>query len=311
MSNRVGDEATNAALQAALARLLAPLAQLAVARGVPFAVVDEMLRAAFVGSAHAAHPGLPEHRRASRVSAATGLNRREVNRLLEAQHAAARAASPAAAPRSPAAAVFAHWRATPAYRTRAGAPRVLPRTGPQPSFESLAHEVTRDVHPRALLEELLRLKLATHDAARDTVALAKDNFVPRGDAERMAQWMGANVGDHLAGAVANLLGREPAHPEQAIAAEGLCAASVAQVRPLLHAHWQRMTDELVPLLERLIEQDAARTDADEPNTHRVRFGLYGFDTAPAPSPVQDAPRVSPPRRTVKKTRKKTSAKAAS
>ena len=60
MSQRAGDDATNAALQAALARLLAPLAQLAVARGVPFAVVDEMLRAAFVSTAHAAHPGLPE-----------------------------------------------------------------------------------------------------------------------------------------------------------------------------------------------------------------------------------------------------------
>jgi hypothetical protein len=306
MSQRSGDDPTNAALQAALARLLAPLAQLAVARGVPFAVVDELLRAAFVSTAHAAHPGLPEHRRASRVSAATGLNRREVNRLLEQQQAVARQGKPAETPRSPAAMVFAHWRATSTYRTRAGAPRVLPRTGASPSFESLAHEVTRDVHPRALLEELLRLNLATHDVARDTVALAKDNFVPRGDAERMLQWMGANVGDHLAGAVANLMGREPAHPEQAIAAEGLSAASVAQVRPLLHAHWQQLTEEMVPLLERLIEQDAARTDPDNPNTHRVRFGLYGFDTAPAPMPVQDAPKAKPPRRS-----RKTSAKAAS
>lgn len=301
----------NAALQAALARLLAPLAQLAVARGVPFAVLDEMLRAAFVGSAHAAHPGLPEHRRASRVSAATGLNRREVNRLLLQQHAAAREGKRAETPRSPAATVFAHWRATPAYRTRAGAPRVLPRTGPAPSFESLAQEVTRDVHPRALLEELLRLHLATHDTARDTVALAKDNFVPRGDAERMAQWMGANVGDHLAGAVANLLGREPAHAEQAIAAEGLSAESVAQVRPLLHAHWQRLTDELVPLLERLIEQDATRADAQALNTHRVRFGLYAFDTAPAAKPGQGAPQASPARRTKTRTRKQVFGKAAS
>lgn len=307
MSQRSGDDATNAALQAALARLLAPLTRLAVARGVPFAVVDEMLRAAFVSTAHAAHPGLPEHRRASRVSAATGLNRREVNRLLEQQQVAARQENPAATPRSPAAMVFAHWRATSAYRTRAGAPRVLPRTGEAPSFESLAHEVTRDVHPRALLEELLRLNLATHDVARDTVALVKDNFVPRGDADRMLQWMGANVGDHLAGAVENLLGREPAHPEQAIAADGLCATSVAQVRPLLHAHWQRMTDELVPLLERLIDQDAAGADPDNPNSHRVRFGLYGFDTVPAPTPAQDAPKATSPRHA----RKKTSTKAPS
>lgn len=277
----------DAALQAAIARLLSPLARLVVARGLPFAVLDEMLRRAIVAEAHAAHPGLPEHRRASRVSAATGLNRREVNRLLDLQATAPKSASP---PRSPAAMVFAHWRASDAYRTKAGTPRVLPRTGSAPSFESLAQEVTRDVHPRALLEELLRLNLATHDVERDTVALSRQAFVPRGDADRMAQWMGANVGDHLAAAVANLLGRDPAHFEQAIAADGLSADSVHAVRPLLQAHWQRLTEELVPLLERLIAEDAAR---GAPTPHRVRFGLYGFDNV-----VHDdaAPPAAPARR---------------
>jgi hypothetical protein len=280
----------DAALQAALARLLAPLARLVVAQGLPYAVVDEMLRRAVVTQAHAVHRGLPEHRRTSRVSVATGLNRREVNRLLAPQPAA----EPSQMPRSPAAMVFAHWRSAAAYRTRGGAPRVLPRTGPAPSFESLAQEVTRDVHPRALLEELLRLNLASHDAERDTVALTQTDFVPRGDTRRMLQWLGANVGDHLEGAVANVVGPTPQHADQAIAAEGLRAESVAQVRPLLHAHWQRLTEELVPLLERLIEEDAARASDDDPNTHRVRFGLYAFDTAAASAPPEAAP-LSPAR----------------
>jgi hypothetical protein len=297
MRSPAADTDPNAALVAALERLLAPLAQLVVAKGLPYAVLDEALRSAVVATAHAAHPGLPEHRRASRVSAATGLNRREVNRLLAQQSADATVKPTSVAPtRSPAAMVFAHWRATSAYRTRAGAPRVLARTGAAPSFESLASEVTRDVHPRALLEELLRLNLVAHDVGRDTVALVKANFVPRGDNQHMLQWMGANVGDHLAAAVANLTSSEPRHADQAIAADGLSAVSVAQVRPLLHAHWQRLSDELVPLLENLIAQDAARADAGSPDTYRVRFGLYGFDTAPAPAlasdaaPVQETPR---------------------
>jgi Family of unknown function (DUF6502) len=269
----------DAALPAALARLLAPLAQLAVARGVPFSVLDGLLRAAVVRTAHASHPGLPEHRRASRVSAATGLNRREVNRLLALQ-AADESSGNSAPPRSPAAMVFAHWRSTAAYRTRAGAPRVLPRTGPAPSFESLAQEVTRDVHPRALLEELLRLNFVAHDSGRDTVTLLQANFVPRGDDERMLQWLAANVGDHLAGAVANVAGRTPAHADQAIAADGLSAESIAKVRPLLHAQWLRLSEELVPLLEALIEEDAARVGPANPTHSRVCFGLYGFDTTP-------------------------------
>lgn len=270
--------AEDQALQQALERLLLPLAQLAVARGVPYAVIDETLRRAFVAAAHAAHTGLPEHRRASRISAATGLHRREVNRLLEV------AAQPRsnAPPRSPAAMVFAHWRADKRYRTRSGAPRALPRVGAAPSFESLAQEVTRDVHPRALLEELLRLKLVTLDAASDRVTLTEENFVPRGDAPRMVGYLGANVGDHLQAAVANVLGQEPAHFEQAIAADGMSAASLAQVRPLLREHWRRLTEDLVPLLERLIAADAARPGQQA--THRVRLGLYGFDSPSAAVP---------------------------
>jgi hypothetical protein len=295
VSDTAKDVGSDAALHAALERLLAPLAQLAIARGVPFSVLDEMLRGVVVATAHAAHPALPEHRRVSRVSAATGLNRREVGRLLERQLAARPQADP---PRSPAAMVFAHWRSSAVYRTRAGKPRVLPRTGPAPSFESLAQEVTRDVHPRALLEELLRLELVTHDAQRDTVTLARPDYVPRGDAQRMLQWLAANVGDHLAGSVANVLTAEPRYPDQAVAADGLSAESVARVRPLLHSHWRRLTEELVPLLERLVEQDSA-IGADP--RYRVRFGVYGFDTAPAaPGLVEDlTPRVRKPSRKTK------------
>ena len=283
--------AEDQALQQALERLLWPLAQLAVARGVPYAVVDETLRAAFVSMAHAAHPDLPEHRRASRISAATGLHRREVNRLLGQAEAPQRAA-PA---RSPAATVFAHWRADKRYRTRAGKPRPLPRTGPTPSFESLAQEVTRDVHPRALLEELLRLQLATLDAERDVVTLSEELFMPKGDAPKMVGYLGANVGDHLQASVDNVLGRQPTHFEQAIAADGLSEASLAQVKPLLLEHWRQLTDAVVPLLERLIETDAAEPPAAHP--HRLRVGLYGFDTRPAGAPqVGAAPVRSRPRK---------------
>lgn len=276
--------AEDQALQQAFERLLVPLAQLAVARGVPYAAIDEILRRAFVTVAHAAHGGLPEHRRASRISAATGLHRREVNRLLES-HAERTNSAPA---RSPAAMVFAHWLTSRRHRSRLGAPQTLPRTGPAPSFESLAQEVTRDVHPRALLEELLRLKLVTLDAERDAVTIADVGFVPRGDAARMVGYLGVNVGDHLQAAVGNVLGREPAHLEQSIAADGLSAESVALLRPLLREHWRRLTDDIVPLLQRLIEADAARP-GDE-TRYRARLGLYGFDTEEAAPP--DTPRAA-------------------
>src|SRR5262245_57257724 len=142
------------ALLAALRQVLEPLALLAVQRGLPYATVDEMLRRAFVGAADAAHADLLAHRKVSRVSTTTGINRREVSRLLGVLRDAQ--ASQQLPRRSLASEVFAHWMSDARYRDRRGEPRVLKRQGRAPSFESLAQSITRDVHPRSLLDELVR-----------------------------------------------------------------------------------------------------------------------------------------------------------
>jgi hypothetical protein len=276
--NDVNDE-----LAAAFERLLAPLAQLMVAQGMTYAQLDDMLRLAVVRAAHAAHPGLPEHRRASRVSASTGLHRREVQRLLQA----AASPQPAAPQRSPALQVFAHWLTSTDYQQakgrHKGQPLALPRAGNAPSFQSLAQEVTRDVHPRALLEELLRLKLVHLDDEKDVVNPAPDlSHAPRGDTPSMLRYLGWNVGDHLQASVNNVLGRDPGHLEQAVAADGLSHASLLAIRQALREHWQVLVQAVVPLVEQRVEMDED-TEEGAPR-YRLRVGLYGYDTSPAAAP---------------------------
>ncbi len=280
---------TSDALAAAFERLLAPLAQLMVARGMPYAQLDEMLRLAIVRAAHAAHPGLPEHRRASRVSASTGLHRREVQRLLQV----AASPLPLKPPRSPALEVFAHWLTSVDYQEakgrRKGEPLALPRAGNAPSFQSLAQEVTRDVHPRALLEELLRLKLVHLDEVQDVVTLTERlGYTPKQDQAALMRYLGLNVGDHLQATVNNVLGRKPGHFEQSLAADGLSGESLAQVRQALRAQWQRMAQEMVPMVEGLIQADEQRTD--DKARFRLRVGIYGYDTGLADGEGDAAPK---------------------
>ena len=264
------------ALLDALRAVLAPLSQLAVARGLPFAAVDEVLRAAFVEAAHAAHPGLPEHRRVSRVSVATGINRREVARLLQAR------AEAAPAPRSYPSEMFAQWTTQAAYRDASGHPLALPRLGPAPSFEALAQAVTRDMHPRSLLEELLRLGLAVHDLEHDTVSLSRETFVPQKDAKRLAGLLGDNVGDHLTAAVANVLSDGRRHLEQALFADGLSEKSAMALREHEARHWRQITEDMIPRLEQMIADDAREgTDTG----HRWRLGLYTFHAPVAGAPI--------------------------
>ena len=288
------DVARTDALTDALRAVLAPLARLALGRGIPHALLDELLKQALVAAADQQHADLPPHRRVSRITTATGIHRREVTRLVGALREGASAQ--ALPTRSHASELFTHWRTNPAYGDRRGSPAELPRQGAAPSFESLAQAITRDVHPRSLLDELLRLGLAAHDAQRDTVRLVREAFVPQGDAGRMAAVLGRNVGSHLASAVDNLLQGDRCHLEQAVFADGLSEASVAEFRSLARDQWQALLDRLVPALEALVARDAADAAAPldsasgaGPARHQVRLGLYSHTDAPPPPSVSRLP----------------------
>lgn len=281
------------ALLDAVRALLQPLARLAVARGLTHATVDEMLRAAFVEVAHAAYPQLLEHRRVSRISAATGINRREVTRLVEA-----RQSQPAPA-RSYPSEIFARWSTHSEYLDRDGRPKPLPRLGAAPSFETLAQSVTRDMHPRSLLEELIRLGLAEHDEPSDTVSLHRSAFVPKGDEARMVGFMGANLGDHFNAAVDNVLAVGSEHFEQAIYADGLSDQSLATLRELVTQHWQAMTNDLVPRIEKMIaDDDAAGIGSTAGAGNRMRIGVFSYQVPvdpPAPPSRETVARKAAPR----------------
>lgn len=247
---------------AACRALLTPLAELAIARGLHHSDLDELLRAAFVEAALAAHPDVTPHRAVSRVSTATGLHRREVNRLLQREPVLE-------AKRTPATQVFTRWLSDPAWRDQTS----LPRQGPGPSFETLAQSVTKDVHPRSLLEELCRLGLARLDEANDHVELLRERFTPAGDEPRMLGFVASNVGDHLRAAVSNVLSAQPQHLEQAVFADELSAESVQALQPLIREQWAQLLRALAPMLQKAIDDDAASGRTQD---RRLRVGLYGY-----------------------------------
>ena len=280
--------AGGAALSGAIAALLEPIAELAVARGLPFAVVEELFKAAFVEAARRAQPESAGPRIVSRVATATGLTRREVTRLVAEPADADVAGAPPPARPSPATQVFTRWRADPALCDRRGQPRPLPRQGPAPSFEALARSVTQDVHPRSLLDELCRLGLA--EVEGDQVRLLRERVVAARDSARAFGFLGSNVGDHLRAGVANVLAETPRHVEQAVFADELSDESIAAFDEIARAQWQALLAATVPKLQALIDADAA---AGRKRDRRVRIGLYTYHAAMSEAPAEPAP-ASPP-----------------
>ena len=265
----------------ALDSILLPMAQLCVAKGVPIQAVEEHLRQAFVQAARQACEGANPQRLNSRISNLTGLTRREVTRI-QAMEAPARPAT-----RTALTELFTRWLSLPPYRSDEG-PLVLPRLGPEPSFETLAQSVTRDVHPRSLLDAICRLGLAEQDTKTDTVRLRSHAFVPRDQWTQMLGFLGDNVGDHLRAAVTNVLGSGSEHFEQSLYADELSSLSLQMARQLITEQWQALMNAVAPQLEALMQADAI---AGRPKDQSLRLGLYSWmQPMPLPSATHnDAP----------------------
>lgn len=276
--------AAGGAAPAALATLLAilrPLARLAIDHGIQFNQLEELAKRAMVDAALDAvrHESGEASPPISRLSVISGIHRKEVKRLLETQDLSA-----VQSEQTPATVLYATWATHPNWVDAAGQPRALPRR-PQddlPSFETLARSVTTDVHPRTLLDEMLRLKLVSHDPATDTVQLSA-TMVPVGEIDAMLRFAAASLSDHIAAVRENLsaghravAGEKDVRPpfvEQSVFADELSAESAALAAERARALWQRMMKAMVPELQDLEARDRA---AGRPGDHRIRIGLYSY-----------------------------------
>jgi Family of unknown function (DUF6502) len=281
-----------ALLEAAIDKVLQPMANLWLAKGLSIQALEERMRTAFVQSAVASLGSQQPQRMNSRISASTGLTRREVARIQAQSEVPAQLHSKIRP--SSATEIFTRWVSDAAFCDVDGQPMVLPRLADESdapdtaSFERLAQSVTQDVHPRSLLDELCRLGLAAWDVDADTVELLKTAFVPRGDWSRMTSFLGDNLGDHMRAASANVLGSGKEHMDQAIFADELSVQSLQAFRDMMAEHWKRTLTDLVPKLEKMISDDK---EAGRIQNQRVRIGLYTW-SQPMSGPIRSLRLVS-------------------
>jgi hypothetical protein len=258
--------ASEPAIAQALRQVLEPLAQLALAHDLKLPQLIELMKQALVHAAlRSLRPAAPE-RAASRISAATGVHRKDAKRLLDAP------APTLGHARSFAGEAFALWTTQRRYLEADGSPKALPRiAGRGASFDELARRITTDVHPRTVLEEMVRLGVAEL-GADDRVRLCSAAFVPRGQRDRMLRTLANNLGDHAAAAVSNVLAEQPPFVERSIYADELRAESVRALMQLTERQWRQLYGQVAPKLQQWASDDDGAADA----TQRVRLGLYVY-----------------------------------
>ena len=115
--------------------------------------------------------------------------------------------------------------------------------------------------------------------------LAEAAYVPRGGGEPQLYYFGRNLHDHIAAAVANILGDAPRFLERAVHYDGLSEDLALRLEA-------RAKEIAMEALTQANREAHAACAADPGGTHRWNFGLYVFAEAVAPA---DGPRAAAPK----------------
>lgn len=271
--------------------LLAPIVLWLVRHGVSFPAFADLLKPLFVEAARAELERGGAKATQSSLSLLSGVHRKDVRDIADATPHARRSPRPTLA-----AQVFTRWLHEGRFRGRNGKPLALPRAGPGRTFETLCREMSNDVHPRTVLDELLRLGLVSLET--DRVVVRAQSFVPSPRLHEMTALFSANAADHIAAAVSNLTSNEPPFLEQSIYADGLTAESVEVMQAAARQAWAKAFQIVIARARERVDQD--RTSE---GNFRIRFGSYFF-SEPVPPAAGESPRAGsrtrPPSRAKKK-----------
>lgn len=259
------------ALVAAITRLLAPLVRLLLANGITHPILANLLKRVYVDVAESEFTIEGRPQTISRLSLLTGIHRKDVKRLREEPPEVA------GVPRSVSlgAQLVSRWMGLPEFRDEDG-PRPLPRlaSGDEPSFESLVESVSKDIRPRAILDEWLRLGVA-HVDDEDRVRLNTRAFVPARGFDEKAHYLGRSLGDHIAAAARNLGGDHAPLLERSVYYDELSEESVAELGELSRRLGAEALEQVNQRALELQTRDASSGDA----TRRMSFGVYFYEEA--------------------------------
>lgn len=258
--------------------VMAPLVRWLVQEGVGYAHLQAALKPVFIEQALAQIVARGEKDTDSALSLRSGIHRKDISAWRQSSQGSFKPVK-----RSISAEVFACWISDPAYADEQG-PQALPRSGPAPSFEALAQQISKDVHPLTVLNELLRLGLVSLEPdaqGGDLVVLRSQAFIPQNDWTQTVDLLRDNLRAHIESAVANLGGQQAPRLEQAAYAGGLSHASAQALSQLSRQLWAQMLKTFLTEAQRLRTRDQALGPC------LVRLGVYFHDEQLSPDAAAD------------------------
>lgn len=267
----------------ALHHLLRPLVRLLVSNHITYPFFSRLLKSVYVEIAEAEYAVDGKRLSDSRLSLLTGIHRKDVKRLRQEGPEAYRPPPSV----SLGARLVARWTSAPEFLDESGSPLALSCTaqgeGP-PAFEELVASVSKDIRPRAVLDEWVRLGVVEIEGGK-RVRLRVEAFVPQKGFDEKVHYLGRNIHDHLATGAHNLQGRDAPMLERSVYYDGLTPGAVAELADLSES----LGMEALKKLNRRAMSLQKKLERSGDAPVRMNFGIYFFatETADHPQASQD------------------------
>lgn len=276
-------------------KILRPLVRLLLRNGVAFADFSNVARRTFVEVASEDFDIPGRKQSVSRVSVLTGINRKEVKRLLEEPAGQSKDRKE----NNRAARVVGGWMRDKEFHNTEEKPQDLSWGSggvTEGSFEALVKRYSGDMTARAILDELARVGAVSLNENKDTVSLVARGYVPASSGEELLRLSGDSIYDLLSTIDHNFLTEDTTRFQLKVDYDNVPANGVELFRSLSK---EKATELLTYLNQFLSTQDRTINPAVEgEGRYRTGLGIYYFE-----EPIEEAAEDQTDHSTAKATRR--------
>lgn len=260
-----------AILAKAISKMLKPLARLLIHQDITYVGLQNLLKRTFVEVAVENCTLKNKRITDSRISLLTGIHRGDVKRIrTEHQNQPTEKELKA----SLSSQIMSVWVGHQGYLDDNGEPLDLYRHKEDgaPSFEELVLSISKDKHPRSILDEWIEQNLVeifAHDDA-EKIKLNKVGYVPAEDFEEKLFFAGKNIGSHLTTVAHNLENQQPTMFDRAVYYTDLTEESIQEIESVCNQRMMELLTEINQLASQLQEQDNAKAESQ----YEMHIGGY-------------------------------------
>jgi len=246
--------------------MLAPLVRVLLRHGVSHAEFASWAKQTYVKEAHSNFGIDGKKPTVSRLAIVTGINRKEVKRILDLPTDVV----PAVAKHNRAIRVVTGWLQDSTFKDANGEPLPLTYGDIDSSFNQLVKRYGGDVPARALLDELSRVGTVSEEG--NTITLASKGYVPHESEEAMLDLFATSARDLLTTLDHNVSGEGTARLQMSVAYDDVGAEGVKAFRQLSS---KKALELLQELDSELSQHDRTKTpQAGGTGRYRTGLGVY-------------------------------------